>query len=115
MSPKYKEYEDWWKIALAVGFSESCEQACSVAFHGAREIDESERAGPADQRVDWINVKERLPDRWERVVVRFFNVKDPIISYIDMRNFFTAAGEDISYPVWVNTQYQVTHWCPIPK
>jgi len=62
----------------------------------------------------WISVKDRLPDRWVRVVVRFFDKSEVKISHIDLRSFHTASGQTISYPIWVGVTKEVTYWCDIP-
>jgi hypothetical protein len=66
----------------------------------------------------WISVKDRLPEDYERVVVIMWahnDRPDPVVDHITPRNFLTATGEDISYPVWSSAPYQVTHWCHLPS
>jgi hypothetical protein len=68
--------------------------------------------------MEWISVKDRLPEPYERVVVMMWahnDRPDPIIDHTTHRNFRTATGEDISYLVWSAAPSEVTHWCPIPE
>jgi len=65
--------------------------------------------------IKWISVKDKLPETHERVVVKFFDNTDPVVSFVTDTNFFTARGKTITYPIWVDTRKEVTHWAPLPN
>ena len=66
----------------------------------------------------WISVKDRLPEKYERVVVSMWahnDRPDPVVDHLTARGFLTATGETIYYPVWSSAPYQVTHWLSLPE
>ena len=63
----------------------------------------------------WIDVKKRLPDDGETVLVMYFDGTGPVLDSVGDRNFFNAKGEDESHKVWFYSKKQVYHWCAIPS
>jgi len=68
---------------------------------------------------EWISVKDRLPEDFERVIVRLFSESgygELKISSVQNRNITTADNSIISIKDWADAiNAQVTHWMPLPK
>ena len=58
------------------------------------------------EKLMWINVKDRLPEPWQEVLIyeRYKDAPEYIISV-------TTYRPDIYQPIW----NFVTHWMPIPE
>ena len=59
--------------------------------------------------MDWISVKDRLPENADRVLVSQGEVDDVEIAY-----YFHGFGWKMLDSEWHNI-YGVTHWMPLPK
>lgn len=67
---------------------------------------------------EWVSVRDRLPEDFERVIVRLFSDNDHYelkISSVQIRNITTADNSLITIKDWAGlVNCQVTHWMPEP-
>ncbi len=62
----------------------------------------------------WINVKDALPEKWERVAVLEFNGDEPKISHVTGRNYFDAQGNTFSKTIWDGMERAIQFWVKLP-
>lgn len=65
--------------------------------------------------MDWIDVKERLPEFHQPVAVRLFCDAMPRIAVLIRTKVFDAKGEEVIHTKWGGIcNVRVTHWFPLP-
>lgn len=65
--------------------------------------------------MNWIDVKDQLPEIHTPVVVRVYGDAMPRIAVLIKAKLFNAKGEEIIHTKWSGvSNVRVTHWLQIP-